>query len=263
MTRRQHRQASSLTTRTSSVKRAGRSVAPAMSKPSRARMGRAALRKLLSFGAMAGVGALLVSTSLPANAFQTAGADEVATPAVVEKQSVTVHSTLAAAETVSRDGYTVEKPPPPPPKRVRVAAVVGSYSNNPNGTIQWPFPSAPITSGYGPRGGGFHYGIDFFPGAGTPIGAVSDGVVTFAGASGAWGNMVRVEHNINGQTVETLYAHMQYGSIGVAAGQQVSVGQFLGAVGATGRAYGAHLHLEIKVNGGNVDPYAWLVANAN
>ena len=230
---------------------------------SRAEVGRAAVKRLLSFGAMAGVGALLVATSLPANAFQSANIDETAAPAVVEKQSVTVQSTVAAAESVARDGYTVEKPPPPPPRQVRVAAVVGSYSNNPNGTIQWPFPSAPITSGYGPRGGGFHHGIDFFPGAGTPIGSVADGVVTFAGTSGAWGNMVRVQHNINGQTVETLYAHMQYGSIGVAVGQQVSVGQFLGAVGATGRAYGAHLHLEIKVNGGGVDPYAWLVANAN
>lgn len=216
---------------------------------------------MLSFGAMAGVGALLVATSLPANAFQSASVDEIAAPAVVEKQSVTVHSTVAAAETVARDGYTVEKPPPPKP--VRVAAVFGSYSNNPNGTIQWPFPSSPITSGYGARGGGFHYGIDFFPGGGTPIGAVSDGVVTFAGGSGAWGNMVRVQHNINGQTVETLYAHMRYGSISVAAGQQVSVGQFLGAVGDSGRAYGEHLHLEVKVNGSHVDPYAWLVANAN
>jgi murein DD-endopeptidase MepM/ murein hydrolase activator NlpD len=228
---------------------------------SRAGMGRAVVKKLLSFGAMAGVGALLVSTSLPANAFQSASVNEVAAPVEVEKQSVTVQSTASAATTVSRDGYTVEKPPPPKP--VQVAAVIGSYTYNPNGTIQWPFPSAPIMSAYGPRGGGFHYGIDFFPGAGTPIGAVADGVVTFAGSSGAWGNMVRVQHNVNGQTVETLYAHMQWGSIGVAAGQQVSVGQFLGAVGATGRAYGEHLHLEVKVNGANVDPYAWLVANAN
>ncbi|HEU4807085.1 MAG TPA: M23 family metallopeptidase [Homoserinimonas sp.] len=221
------------------------------------------MKKLLSFGAMAGVGALLVSTSLPANAFQSASVEDVAKPAVVEKQSVTVQTT-AAENTVSRDSYTVVKPPPPKPKVVSVAAVVGSYANNPNGTIQWPFPSSPILSPYGPRGGSFHYGIDFFPGEGTPIGAIADGVVTFAGSgSGGWGNFVTVEHNINGQSVQSLYAHMQWGSIGVAAGQQVSVGQFLGAVGDTGRAYGAHLHLEIKVNGSNVDPYAWLMANAN
>jgi murein DD-endopeptidase MepM/ murein hydrolase activator NlpD len=221
------------------------------------------VKKLLSFGAMAGVGALLVSTSLPANAFQSATAPDAASPAVVEKQSVTVQATVAETA-ISRDAYTVEKPPPPKPKVVSVAAVIGSYSNNPNGTIQWPFPSSPILSGYGPRGGSFHQGIDFFPGEGTPIGAIADGVVTFAGTgSGGWGNYVTVRHNINGQTVDSLYAHMQWGSIGVAAGQQVTVGQFLGGVGATGRAYGAHLHLEIAVNGANVDPYAWLLANAN
>lgn len=213
---------------------------------------------------MAGVGALLVSTSLPANAFQNAPVEEIATPVSTEKQSMTVQSTAAAETTVSRDSYTVVKPPPPKPKIVRVAAVVGSYSNNPNGTIQWPFPSSPITSGFGPRGGGFHNGIDFFPGRGTPIGVIADGVVSFAGVdAGGWGNYVVVTHNINGQTVESLYGHMQYGSISVAAGQQVAVGQFLGAVGDTGRAYGAHLHLEIEVNGVNVDPYAWLKANAN
>lgn len=213
---------------------------------------------------MAGVGALLVSTSLPANAFQSVDSELVATPAAVEKQTVTVQTT-AAEYAVNRDSYTVAKPPPPPkPKPVYVAAVFGSYSNNPDGTVQWPFPSSPITSGYGPRGGGFHYGIDFFPGAGTPIGAIADGVVTFTGVdSGGWGNYVTIQHNVNGQVVESLYAHMEWGSISVAQGQQVSVGQFIGAVGATGRAYGAHLHLEIKVNGVNVDPYAWLVANAN
>ncbi|MHA6669928.1 M23 family metallopeptidase [Homoserinimonas sp. A447] len=251
--RRQHRKASSHAVRTLDS-----AVLPKMARPA---VGRRFFRKLLSFGAMAGVGALLVATSLPANAFQSASVDEVATAAVVEKQSVTVLS--AAEQTVHREGYTVEKPPPPKPKVVRVAAVYGSYSNNPNGTIQWPFPSSPVLSSYGPRGGSFHNGTDFFPGGGTPIGAISDGVVTAATSNGGWGNYVVVQHNINGQVVESLYAHMRYGSMTVAAGQQVSVGQFLGAVGDTGRAYGEHLHLEISVNGSNVDPYAWLMANAN
>ena len=241
----------------------GSRATPVLPALSRRQIGRHFVKKLLSFGAMAGVGALLVSTSLPANAFQSATVEDAAAPAIVEKQSVTVQ-TNAAEMTVNRDSYTVAKPPPPKPKIVYVAPVIGSYSNNPNGTIQWPFPSAPILSGYGPRGGSFHYGIDFFPGEGTPIGVIADGVVTFTGVdSGGWGNYVRVQHNINGQVVESLYAHMQWGSIGVAAGQQVTVGQFLGAVGQTGRAYGAHLHLEIKVNGAHTDPYAWLQANAN
>ncbi len=238
-------------------------VVEAVAKPSRSVSGKAIVKKLLSFGAMAGVGALLVSTSLPANAFQDPGTAmaEVAAPAEVEKQSVVVQSTSQAK--VSRDSYKVVKPKPKPVP-VYVSPVYGSYKFNPNGTIQWPFPSAPIASGYGPRGGSFHYGIDLFPGAGTPIGAIADGVVTYAGAgSGGFGNFVTVEHQVKGQTVQSLYAHMQWGSIGVAQGQHVTVGQFLGAVGQTGRAYGAHLHLEIKVNGAHVDPYSWLTTNAD
>lgn len=215
---------------------------------------------------MAGAGALLVSTSLPANAFQANPNEDVVAVAEVEKQSVTVQSNSAAAALpeATRDSYTVIKPKPKPKPRaaVRVAGVTGSYTNNPNGAVQWPFPNAPITSGFGPRGGSFHYGIDMFPGEGTPIGVIADGVVTFTGTAGGWGNHVKVAHTVNGQQVESLYAHMQYGSISVANGQKVTAGQFLGAVGATGRAYGAHLHLEIRLNGVAIDPYAWLKANA-
>lgn len=215
----------------------------------------------MTFGAMAGVAALLVSTSLPANAFQTTTIEDAALSAVVETQSVTVQ-TDAAAAAVSRDTYTVE--PKPKPKPVVFAAVFGSYTSNPNGTVQWPFPSSPIASGFGPRGGGFHNGVDFFPGGGTPIGAVADGVVTFAGVgSGGWGNYVTISHSINGQQIDTLYAHMRWGSISVAAGQRVTVGTFIGAVGDTGRAYGEHLHFELRLNGTAIDPYAWLKANAN
>lgn len=228
-----------------------------MSKPS---FGRQFFAKLMTFGAMAGVGALLVSTSLPANAFQSASLDEVAAAPVVETQSVTVQTT-AAATAVSRDEYTVVKPKPKP-VIVAVAAVYGSYANNPNSPVQWPFPSSPITSGFGARSGGMHTGLDFTPGAGTPIGAVADGVVTGVSTGGtAYGNSVTISHVINGQEVKSLYAHMQYGSIGVAVGQAITVGTYVGAVGNTGRSYGAHLHLEIHVGGAPIDPYAWLMAN--
>ena len=211
---------------------------------------------------MAGVGALVVSTSLPASALESGMVDDATLSAVVQKQSVILQATTAETA-VSRDGYTVAKPPPLKPKVPRASPITGSYTSNSNGAVQWPFPSSPIASFYGPRGGGFHNGIDFFPGGGTPIGSIAAGVVTHVGTgAGGWGNYVTVEHNIQGQVVRSLYAHMREGSIGVATGQQVSVGQFLGTVGATGRAYGEHLHLEIKVNGANVDPYAWLQANA-
>jgi murein DD-endopeptidase MepM/ murein hydrolase activator NlpD len=222
---------------------------------------------MMTFGAMAGVGALLVSTSLPANAFYNEADESANVVAVAETQSVTVQESTAVAVS-SRDGYTVVKPKPKPvakpaAARYSAAAMIGSYTNNSGGSVQWPFPSSPITSGFGMRSGGHHNGLDFTPGAGTPIGSIADGVVIATGVGGAYGNSVSVEHVINGQTVRSLYAHMQYGSIGVAAGQHVTVGTYLGAVGSTGRSTGAHLHLEISLNGVSVDPYAWLKANAN
>ena len=49
----------------------------------------------------------------------------------------------------------------------------------------------------------------------------------------------------------------------IAAGQTVTVGQYLGDVGSTGASTGPHLHLEIHVNEKPVDPFVWLKANAN
>ena len=72
-----------------------------------------------------------------------------------------------------------------------------------------------------------------------------------------------IEHVINGQKVESLYAHMIAGSPTVAVGDTVTVGQTLGLVGSTGASTGAHLHLGISLGGAFVDPYAWLIANAN
>jgi murein DD-endopeptidase MepM/ murein hydrolase activator NlpD len=56
---------------------------------------------------------------------------------------------------------------------------------------------------------------------------------------------------------------MRYGSVRVAEGQQVKVGDILGLVGNTGESTGPHLHLEIHLDGVPVDPFAWLKANAN
>jgi len=71
---------------------------------------------------------------------------------------------------------------------------------------------------------------------------------------------VEVEHVIDGQTVRTLYAHLQSGSVPVGVGQAVEVGQVIGAVGSTGQSTGAHLHFEVHLGGSPVDPVAWLAA---
>lgn len=108
-----------------------------------------------------------------------------------------------------------------------------------------------------------HKGTDYMAPLGTPIYAIADGVVVTSSENGpGWGVYVKIAHEIGGQSVTSLYAHMAYGSRAVEAGQTVSAGQYLGQVSDTGLAFGTHLHLEIYVNGSWVYPEDWLVANA-
>ena len=105
-------------------------------------------------------------------------------------------------------------------------------------------------------------GTDFLGGNGNPIYAIADGVVSISAASGGYGTHVYIDHVVNGQQLRSLYAHMQAGSTPLSAGQQVKAGDFVGLVGSTGNVTGPHLHFELTVNGTNVDPDAWLQANA-
>lgn len=109
-----------------------------------------------------------------------------------------------------------------------------------------------------------HKGTDYMVGRGTPIYAIADGVVVASSESGpGWGVYVKIAHNIGGKSVTSLYAHMLYGSRNVSVGQTVSAGQLIGQVSDTGRAFGTHLHLEIRLNGGYVNAESWLKANAS
>ncbi|CAM8632293.1 putative peptidase [Comamonadaceae bacterium] len=94
-----------------------------------------------------------------------------------------------------------------------------------------------------------HLGVDYAAATGTPVRSVGDGTVDFAGVQGGFGNVVMVKHQ-NNQT--TVYAHLS--RINVKKGQNVSQGQNIGAVGATGWATGPHLHFEFRVNGVHHDP---------
>ena len=109
-----------------------------------------------------------------------------------------------------------------------------------------------------------HKGIDYMADRGTPLYSIADGVVVASDEDGpGWGVYVKIAHNIGGQSVTSLYAHMLYGSRRVTVGETVSAGQLIGQVSDTGRAFGTHLHLEIYVNGSWVDAEGWLVANAH
>jgi murein DD-endopeptidase MepM/ murein hydrolase activator NlpD len=123
----------------------------------------------------------------------------------------------------------------------------------------WPVRGL-VTSPFGPRsspyGGGreVHPGIDIQAHYGMPVVAAGDGEVVFAARESGYGGLVIVAHPGG---VDTFYAHLS--AMYVREGQKVRRGQPLGAVGATGRATGAHLHYEVRVNGVPVDPNRYLV----
>lgn len=116
----------------------------------------------------------------------------------------------------------------------------------------WP-AAGTLTSHFGWRWGRAHEGIDVANGIGTPIVAAASGTVIIAGWQGGYGNMVVVSH---GNGISTGYAHLS--SIGVGVGQTVGQGSVIGGMGSTGNSTGSHLHFEVRVNGGAVNPLGYL-----
>ncbi|HSK17891.1 MAG TPA: M23 family metallopeptidase [Longimicrobiales bacterium] len=104
-----------------------------------------------------------------------------------------------------------------------------------------------------------HQGVEFNNPAGTPVRAIGDGVVVFAGAAEQGANTVAIRHDrrLNDQYVYSTYYHNT--SLEVSAGQRIGAGDIIARVGNTGRATNDHLHLEIHVAPGTdssriVDP---------
>jgi murein DD-endopeptidase MepM/ murein hydrolase activator NlpD len=119
---------------------------------------------------------------------------------------------------------------------------------------------ARISVGYGRRGRiwdlGWHTGIDFNGNYGDSVFAARVGTVIFTGWRPAYGRTIEVRH-LDG--VVTRYAHLS--RIRVVAGQEVDVGERIGNIGASGKAFGAHLHFETLVNGNYKNPGIWLWGN--
>lgn len=137
----------------------------------------------------------------------------------------------------------------------------GSLTGSGNGTFITPLASySYISCHFGePDGwtGAPHGGMDFAAGYGTPIFAAADGVVVTAGYHYSWGNYVKIYHGVvDGNQIYTLYAHCS--SLAVSAGQTVTQGQTIAAVGSTGDSTGNHLHFEVYVNNTRVAPENWL-----
>lgn len=123
-----------------------------------------------------------------------------------------------------------------------------------------------ITSTYGYRTypiRGMHEGTDFAGSLGTPLHAVADGVVTYAGGprDGRTGNIIVITSEVDGQTVDFWYGHMYADGLFVRVGEEVTAGQVIGEIGNAGRSTGPHLHFEVHPGGQTTDPLVWLRAN--
>jgi len=130
------------------------------------------------------------------------------------------------------------------------SSVGGTGSVSASGFV-WPLQGV-LTSGFGPRWGRMHEGIDIAAPAGSAITAAASGTVIYAGWFGGYGNLVVIDH---GGGVATAYGHM---SAIYASGGAIDQGQSIGAVGTTGHSTGNHLHFEVRINGSPVDPLGYL-----
>lgn len=116
--------------------------------------------------------------------------------------------------------------------------------------------SGTISSRFGARSrirSSAHTGLDIATSTGTPIKAAASGTVTFSGWKGSYGYLIVITHS-NG--VQTYYGHCS--KLYYKAGQSVSQGQTIAAVGNTGNSTGPHLHFEIRVNGVAYNPQNYL-----
>lgn len=110
----------------------------------------------------------------------------------------------------------------------------------------------------------FHAGTDYAAADGTPIFALADGVVRWAGPYGGYGELIVIEHTIDGHRVASAYGHMWPAGLYVSVGERVTAGQHVGDVGSSGRSTGPHLHLEIRPGGAfmpSIDAETWLAAH--
>ena len=241
------------------------------------------LRSIAIFGA---VGALVTGIALPA--FASSKPSEAAPTtlqqlAAVDAQSLVVASQATAAP-IARGTFSATTPEEIEKKKAEEAAAARAAAAAATASAAGTFSSRFNTAGYAltspgsgevryplPMGswnvsrtvGGGHNGADMLAPAGTPIYAAAAGVVRASAESiGGYGVAVMLDSVVGGQRLQTTYGHMLYGSRQVQVGQSVSAGQLIGYVGSTGRSTANHLHFEVWINGGLVEPMSWLSVNA-
>jgi murein DD-endopeptidase MepM/ murein hydrolase activator NlpD len=123
----------------------------------------------------------------------------------------------------------------------------------------WPVDGRLIQSSFGQRTdpfsgeGAFHKGVDISAPYGTGVRVTADGIVVHTAIESGYGRLVIVDH---GNGLHTYYAHLS--RFYVHDGQEVRRGDFVGAVGTSGRVTAPHLHYEVRVGGAPMNPYFYL-----
>ena len=209
--------------------------------------------------------AMFGAAAMPAHA-ATGTSSAVATLApAVSTQDFAV--TQVALPSTSRDGFTVGGGVAA--TDLGGATATAGTTITSGGDVRSPFPGpVRMSSGFGYRAApcaacsSLHQGLDFNPGMGAPIGAVAAGTVRVSGVWFSYGQTVIIDHVVDGRRVSTLYGHLVPGSSPLRVGDRVEPGQFIGSVGSSGVSTGAHLHLEVLMDGTlPIDPAAWLAAH--
>ncbi|WP_448808444.1 peptidoglycan DD-metalloendopeptidase family protein [Agromyces bauzanensis] len=223
----------------------------------------------MSFAALLAVATTIPSLSLLSAADVQALALSGGDAPGLDGQRVELNGDIVA-QSIQREGYesqTIEE-------YARAAGIrpEATFTNNPLGTIQWPFAvGVHIGDRFGYRDcygcSSDHHGQDFNPGYGAEIQAIADGVVSGStDDGGSLGVVTMIDHVIDGQVITSVYAHMEYGSRRFEVGDTVHVADVVGLTGDTGMSTGPHLHFEIRIGGVDgywVDPLEWLYANTN
>ncbi|MBF4563333.1 M23 family metallopeptidase [Microbacterium sp. VKM Ac-2870] len=234
------------------------------------------IRSLITVAAVGGlIATVAIAPAFAASSGNSAEAVTLQQVAAENKQSLVIASEATPAA-LARDSYSATTPEEIQSKkdedaakaaaaaRITAASAASVYSGSlaetiaPAGSVVRPLP---FFNHFGEPYPG-HKGTDYMVDRYTPINAIADGVVVESSEDGpGWGVYVKIAHNIGGNTVTSLYAHMSYGTRRVVVGDTVRAGQIIGQVGDTGRAFGTHLHLEIYVNGSWTNAEDFLVAN--
>ncbi|WP_433662439.1 peptidoglycan DD-metalloendopeptidase family protein [Nocardia sp. CA-128927] len=120
-----------------------------------------------------------------------------------------------------------------------------------------------IASGFGPRWGAMHLGLDFAAADGTPIYAAQSGTVAYIGAASGFGQWIVLDHPQEAGGGTTVYGHMWDAyATGLSQGDQVVAGQLIAYVGSNGESTGPHCHFEVHPSvwaaGSQIDPQPWL-----